>query len=66
MLQTQYKNVVLEQAKNSTEAKSLVNQIKPLNSDIKDNKDKLNAAGKTTARLGDEMDSTKVSTYELS
>ncbi len=65
-LQTQYKNVVLEQGKNSTEAKSLATQIKSLNSDIKDNKDKLNAAEKATAQLGDEMDSTKASTSKLS
>lgn len=50
---------MLEQGKNSSEAKNLVSQIKSLNSDIKDNKDKLNAAEKATAKLGDEMNSTK-------
>lgn len=57
-LQTQYKNVVLEQGKNSTEAKSLAFQIKSLNSDIKENKNKLNEAENATDKLGGEMDDT--------
>lgn len=65
-LQTAYKNVVLEQGKNSSEAKSLAAQIKALNSDIKDNKDKLNAAEKATSQLGDEMNNTKNHSSKLS
>ena len=57
-LQTEYKNVVLEQGKNSTEAKELAGQIKNLNGDIKENKDKLNEAEKATDELGNEMDDT--------
>ena len=57
-LQTQYKNVVLEQGKNSTEAKSLASQIKSLNSDIKENKNKLNEAENATNKLGGEMEYT--------
>ncbi len=65
-LQIEYKNVVLSQGKNSTEAKSLATQIKSLNSDIKDNKDKLNAAEKATEQLGDEMNSAKNHASKLS
>ncbi len=65
-LQTAYKNVVLEQGKNSAEARSLAAQIKALNSDIKDNKDKLNAAEKATSQLGDEMNNTKNHSSKLS
>ncbi len=65
-LQTQYKNVVLEQGKNSSEAKSLALKIKSLNKDIKENKDNLNAAEKATEQLGDEMNSTKSATSNLS
>lgn len=46
-LQTEYKNVVLEQGKNSTEAKELAGQIK-----------NLNEAEKATDELGNEMDDT--------
>ena len=65
-LQTAYKNVVLEQGKNSVEARSLAAQIKALNSDIKENKDKLNAAEKATSQLGDEMYNTKNHSSKLS
>ena len=65
-LQTEYKNVVLSQGKNSTEAKNLASQIKSLNNDIRDNKDKLNAAEKATEQLGDEMNLAKSSTSKLS
>ncbi len=65
-LQTQYKNVVISQGKNSTEAKSLASEIKSLNGEIKENKDKLNAAEKATEQLGDEMNSTKNSASKLS
>ena len=65
-LQIEYKNVVLSQGKNSTEAKNLASQIKSLNNDIRDNKDKLNAAEKATEQLGDEMNSTKNQTSKLS
>ena len=65
-LQTEYKNVVLSQGKNSTEAKNLASQIKSLNNDIRDNKDKLNAAEKATEQLGDEMNNTKNQTSKLS
>jgi TP901 family phage tail tape measure protein len=65
-LQIEYKNVVLSQGKNSTEAKNLASQIKSLNNDIRDNKDKLNAAEKATEQLGDEMNNTKNQTSKLS
>ena len=65
-LQTQYKNVVLEQGKNSTEAKGLASEIKSLNNDIRENKEKLNAAEKATEQLGDEMNSTKNHASKLS
>ena len=58
-LQTEYKNVVLSQGKNSSEAKSLASEIKSLNNDIRENKEKLNAAEKATSQLGDEMNDTK-------
>ena len=57
-LQIQYKNVVLEQGKNSCEAKEIASQIKDLNGDIKENKDKLNEAEKSTDEPGNEMDDT--------
>ena len=50
-LQTQYKNVVLEQGKNSSKAEELASKIKALNNDIKENKDKLNAVEKATDDL---------------
>ena len=65
-LQTAYKNVVLEQGKNSAGAGRLAAQIKALNSDIKENKDKLNAAEKATSQLGDEMNNTKNHSSKLS
>lgn len=49
ILEIEYKNVVLGQGKNSSEAKDL-------NGDIKENKDKLNETEKATDELGDEMD----------
>ena len=57
---------MLEQGKNSNEAKSLASQIKSLNKDIKENKDNLNAAEKATEQLGNEMNSTKNTTSNLS
>lgn len=57
---------MLEQGKNSNEAKSLALKIKSLNKDIKENKDNLNAAEKATEQLGDEMNSTKNATSNLS
>ena len=65
-LQTQYKNVVLTQGKNSTEAKQLASEIKSLNSNIKDNKDKLSEAESATSKLGDAMTDTKSQTSKLS
>lgn len=65
-LQTQYKNVVISQGKNSAEAKSLASEIKSLNGEIKANKDKLNAAEKATEQLGDEMNNTKSQASKLS
>ena len=65
-LQTEYKNVVLSQGKNSSEAKSLASEIKSLNNDIRENKEKLNAAEKATSQLGDEMNGTKNQTSKLS
>lgn len=66
LLQTEYKNVVLEQGKNSTEAKELAGEIKNLNSDIKENKDKLNEAETATEKLGDEFNNTEKKTGSLS
>ena len=65
-LQTEYKNIVLSQGKNSSEAKSLASEIKSLNNDIRENKEKLNAAEKATSQLGDEMNDTKNQTSKLS
>ena len=65
-LQTEYKNIVLSQGKNSSEAKSLASEIKSLNNDIRENKEKLNAAEKATSQLGNEMNSTKNQTSKLS
>ena len=65
-LQTEYKNIVLGQGKNSSEAKSLASEIKSLNNDIRENKEKLNAAEKATSQLGDEMNGTKNQTSKLS
>ena len=65
-LQTEYKNVVLSQGKNSSEAKSLASEIKSLNNDIRENKEKLNAAEKATSQLGDEMNDTKNQASKLS
>lgn len=65
-LQTEYKNVVLDQGKNSTEAKNLASQIKSLNSDIKENKSKLNEAETETDKLGDEMKDTTKEAKSLS
>lgn len=47
--------------KNYAETKSLAAQINSLNSDIKGDKDKLNAAEKATVQLGGKIDSTKAS-----
>ena len=65
-LQTEYKNIVLSQGKNSSEAKSLASEIKSLNNDIRENKEKLNAAEKATSQLGDEMNDTKNQASKLS
>ena len=65
-LQTEYKNIVLSQGKSSTEAKSLASEIKSLNNDIRENKEKLNAAEKATSQLGDEMNDTKNQASKLS
>lgn len=66
LLQTEYKNVVLEQGKNSTEARELAGEIKSLNSDIKENKEKLNEAETATEKLGDEFNNTGKKTNSLS
>lgn len=66
LLQTEYKNLVLGQGKNSTEAKELAGEIKNLNSDIKENKDKLNEAETATEKLGDEFHNTENKTSSLS
>ena len=50
-LQTEYKNIVLGQGRNSSEAKSLASEIKNLNNDIRENKEKLNAANSTVDTL---------------
>ena len=65
-LQTEYKNIVLSQGKNSSEAKSLASEIKSLNNDIRENKEKLNAAEKATSQLGDEMNDAKNQASKLS
>ena len=50
----------------SSEAKSLASEIKSLNNDIRENKEKLNAAEKATSQLGDEMNDTKNQASKLS
>lgn len=65
-LQHQYKNVVLEQGKNSSEAKELASKIKDLNSDIKENKEKLNAAEKATDTFGNAMENNTKKVSKLS
>ena len=65
-LQHQYKNVVLEQGKNSSEAKELASKIKTLNGDIKENKEKLNAAEKATDTLGNAMENNTKKVSKLS
>lgn len=50
-LKNQYKEVVIEQGKNSTEAKRLAGEIKALSGDLKDNKDKMAEADKAADDL---------------
>ena len=50
-LKENYKNLVLEQGKTSSEAKELATQIDKLSSELKDNKTKLNDAGKAADEL---------------
>lgn len=50
-LADEYTNIVLTQGKGSTEAKQLASQITSLNSELNDNRDKLNTAKKATDDL---------------
>lgn len=52
-LKTQYGSVVLEQGKNSKEAKALASEIKSLSSEIKENESKLNDSTKAVDKFAD-------------
>lgn len=55
-LKKQYVNVVLEQGKNSKEAKSLSKEMKDLNEELKDNKAKLSEATSKADEFADALD----------
>lgn len=55
-LKDKYKNVVLEQGKNSKEAKELGKQIKQLSGELSDNKSKMADAAKAADDLDDSLD----------
>lgn len=57
-LKTAYANVVLEQGKDSDEAKKLAGEIKNLSGELKDNKDKLSDAEKAADEFDDSLDKT--------
>ena len=57
-LADEYKSVVLEQGKNSKEAKELASEITELNTELKENKDKLGKAEKEAGKLADALDDT--------
>lgn len=50
-LKAEYTNVVLEQGKNSREAKDLAKEMKALNDELQENKDDLNAAESAASKL---------------
>ena len=55
-LRKQYINVVLEQGKNSKEAKSLSKEMKDLNGELKDNKQKLSDATEQAGEFADALE----------
>lgn len=55
-LKDEYTNVVLEQGKNSKEAKSLATEMESLNDELKSNKDRLSKAEKQADKLADALD----------
>lgn len=55
-LKKQYINVVLEQGKNSKEAKSLSKEMKDLNGELKDNKQKLSDATEQAGEFADALE----------
>lgn len=55
-LKEKYTQVVVEQGKNSKEAKTLASEMKKLNSDLKDNKQKLSDAESAADKLADGLD----------
>lgn len=65
-LKTKYVNVVLEQGKNSKEAKTLHDEIKNLNKGLEENKSKLNNAKSGLQDFEEEEENTKQSTLSLS
>lgn len=65
LLQTEYKNLVLGQGKNRAETRVLAVEIKNLDCDIKENKNKLSEAETAAEKLGDEFHNTEKKTGSL-
>lgn len=65
-LKTAYANVVLEQGKNSKEAKDLAKEIKTLSGDLDDNKNKLSGAEGEAEKLSGSLDEAGNSAKETS
>lgn len=55
-LKKQYINIVLEQGKNSEEAKSLSKEMKDLNEELKDNKERLSDASSQAGEFADALE----------
>lgn len=64
-LKKKYKNVVLEQGKNSKEAKDLRKEIKTLNGELNDNESRLNSAEQGLEEFENQENSTEKSTLSL-
>ena len=64
-LKTKYGSVVLEQGKNSKEAKALASEIKTLSSDIKDNENKLQSSTKAIDKFSDSEKEAGTQTLKL-
>lgn len=65
-LKTAYANVVLEQGKNSNEAKDLAREIQNLSGELNDNKSKLSGAESEAGKLDDALDDLDSSSEEAS
>lgn len=65
-LKTQYKEVVVEQGKNSEEAKRLAGEIKSLSGELKDNKQKMADADKAADDLDQSLDNVADSSEDAS